>query len=58
MRAAVATTSSAMSRSVPGLGKRYDGPWTWTAATTSPFASATGAATEQMPSSNSSRAHV
>ena len=29
---------SAASR--PGAGKRYDGPWTWTAATTSPLASA------------------
>ena len=30
------TTSCAIAFSVPGVGNRYDGPWMWTAAITSP----------------------
>jgi len=58
MLPAVASTSSpsrASAAGSPGGGNRYDGPWTWTAATTSPVASAIGAATELMPRANSSR---
>ena len=53
--AAEATTASATLASEPGAGKRYDGPCTWMAAMTSPSADATGAATDEMPSENSSR---
>ena len=53
--AAAATTAAATLASEPGAGKRYDGPWTWMAAMTSPSADATGAATDEMPSENSSR---
>ena len=48
----------ARSASGPAGGKRYDGPWTWTAAITSPDASAIGAATDEIPASNSSIAHA
>ena len=53
-----ATTSCARSASAPAAGKRYDGPCTWTAAITSPDASAIGAATDEIPASNSSIAHA
>src|SRR4029453_10637928 len=52
---AAARTSWAIPASAPSAGRRYDGPWTWIAATTSPRASAIGAATELIPTANSSR---
>ena len=58
IRAPAATTSWASSSSRPAGGKRYDGPWTWTAAITSPELSAIGAATDAMPGSNSSIAQA
>src|SRR5205814_6747545 len=42
MRPAVASASSPTASAWPGAGNRYEGPWTWTAATTSPLASAIG----------------
>ena len=54
VRAAVVATRRPTSASRPAGGKRYDGPCTWSAATTSPDPSATPAATDEMPSANSS----
>ena len=51
-RVAAARTCSPNSVSRP-CGNRYDGPWTWTAATTSPVASATAPRPTRSPSANS-----
>src|SRR5439155_26954360 len=58
IRAALVATTRPSAASLPAGGNRYDGPWTWTAATTSPLASAIPAATDEMPIANSSWTHA
>ena len=53
--AAVACGDETTSRPGSRAGKRYAGPWTWIAAIALPRASRIGAATESIPSANSSR---
>ena len=52
--ARAASTTARSARSAPSAGKRYAGPCTWIAATALPRASRTGAATDEIPSANSS----